>query len=98
MNTPEEQNAADYLQPMPASTLQGLATGRIDAQRLAREEMANRGLGLVGEWVGFEKARMLWLDKLVTEVPKCCVCGTEENLRRDGWHGYRCNSADCMVF
>ncbi len=60
MNTPEEQNAANYLQPMPSSTVAGIATGQIDAQRLAREEMANRGLGLAGEWVGFETARMLW--------------------------------------
>jgi hypothetical protein len=32
------------------------------------------------------------------EQPKCCVCGTTENLHKDGWYGYRCDSQDCMVF
>lgn len=31
-------------------------------------------------------------------VPKCCVCDTTENLHKDGWHGYRCNSPDCVCF
>jgi hypothetical protein len=31
-------------------------------------------------------------------IPKCCVCGTTENLTKDGWHGYRCASADCVMF
>lgn len=28
----------------------------------------------------------------------CCVCGTTEDLYKDGWYGYRCHSEDCMVF
>lgn len=31
-------------------------------------------------------------------VPKCCVCGTTENLHEDGWYGYRCNSVDCICY
>ena len=34
-----------------------LARGEIDLNRIAREELASRGLGLRGEWVGFQKAR-----------------------------------------
>ena len=31
-------------------------------------------------------------------VKECCVCKTTENLHWDGWYGYRCDSADCVVF
>lgn len=36
----------------------------------------------------------------IIEQPKeqCCCCGTTENLFKDGWYGWRCNSVDCMVF
>ncbi len=30
------------------------------------------------------------------ETPKCCVCGATENLHKDGWHGYRCDSEECI--
>jgi len=39
--------------------------------------------------------------ELLTPKPverKCCVCGTTENLHKDGWYGYRCNSDDCVPF
>lgn len=32
------------------------------------------------------------------EKPTCCVCGTTENLHKDGWYGHRCNSSDCVCF
>lgn len=32
------------------------------------------------------------------KIARCCVCGTTKNLHEDGWYGYRCDSADCMVF
>lgn len=32
------------------------------------------------------------------EEPHCCVCGTTENLHKDGWYGYRCDSGDCVCF
>lgn len=43
------------------------------------------------------------LDDLITKekekmIPRCCVCETTENLFKDGWYGYRCQSTDCMVF
>jgi hypothetical protein len=46
---------------------------------------------------GFMRGRIRvtieWLDD-----PKCCCCGTRENLHKDGWYGYRCNSIDCVPF
>lgn len=46
-----------FIQIAPAKVLAAVARGEIDLNRIAREEMASRGLGLRGEWVGFEKAR-----------------------------------------
>ena len=37
-----------------------LADGTLNAQELARKEMANRGLGRNGEWVGFVQAKEEW--------------------------------------
>lgn len=34
--------------------------GEIDLLALARQEMANRGLGKNGEWVGFKQADKIW--------------------------------------
>lgn len=36
-----------------------IAEGKIDARELAKKELANRGLGKKGEWVGFDKAAEL---------------------------------------
>lgn len=45
---------------------------------------------------GFHKGSFVvtvqWEDN-----PKCCCCGTTENIHKDGWYGYRCDSVDCMV-
>lgn len=37
-----------------------LASGAVDAQELACKEMACRGLGRNGEWVGFAQAKKQW--------------------------------------
>lgn len=36
------------------------AKGELDLNLLAKLEMANRGLGKNGEWVGFDKAAKIW--------------------------------------
>ena len=46
-----------FIQIAPAKVLAAVARGEIDLNRIAREELAARGLGLRGEWVGFQKAR-----------------------------------------
>jgi len=48
-----------FIQIAPAKVLAAVARGEIDLNRLAREELASRGLGLHGEWVGFQKARTI---------------------------------------
>jgi hypothetical protein len=46
-----------FIQIADAKVLAAVARGEIDLNRIAREELAARGLGLNGEWVGFQKAR-----------------------------------------
>ena len=46
-----------FIQIADAKVLSAVARGEIDLNRIAREELASRGLGLHGEWVGFQKAR-----------------------------------------
>ena len=45
-----------FIQIAEAKVLAAVARGEIDLNRIAREELANRGLGLHGEWVGFKAA------------------------------------------
>lgn len=53
-----------FIQIAPAKLLAAVARGEIDLNRIAREELASRGLGLNGEWVGFRTAREIHgLDK-----------------------------------
>ena len=46
-----------FIQIADAKVLAAVARGEIDLNRIAREELASRGLGLHGEWVGFKAAR-----------------------------------------
>jgi len=48
-----------FIQIAETKVLAAVARGEIDLNRIAREELAARGLGLSGEWVGFEKARQI---------------------------------------
>lgn len=48
-----------FIQIAPAKVLAAVARGEVDLNRIAREEMASRGLGLDGEGVGFERARKI---------------------------------------
>ena len=48
-----------FIQIADAKVLAAVARGEIDLNRIAREELAARGLGLHGEWVGFQKARQI---------------------------------------
>jgi hypothetical protein len=48
-----------FIQIADTKVLAAVARGEIDLNRIAREELANRGLGLNGEWVGFERARQI---------------------------------------
>lgn len=43
------------------------ANGEIDLNELARAEMANRGLGRDGKWIGFNAARKLYENYLIAK-------------------------------
>jgi len=38
------------------------------------------------------------LDNIPKEIPKCCVCGTTEDIHKDGWYGYRCSKDSCVCY
>lgn len=46
-----------FIQIAASKVLAAVARGEIDLNRIAREEMASRGLDQNGKWVGFDKAR-----------------------------------------
>ena len=48
-----------FIQTAETKVLAAIARGEIDLNRIAREELAARGLGIHGEWVGFQKARQI---------------------------------------
>ena len=48
-----------FIQTAAAKVLAAAARGELDLNRLAREELASRGLDLNGTWVGFEQARAI---------------------------------------
>lgn len=50
----------EHLQPLPNDLLIAMAKGEVDAQLVAAELMAGRGLDEQGKWVGFEKAAEVW--------------------------------------
>jgi len=48
-----------FIQLADARVLAAVAQGKIDLNRIAREELASRGAGITGMWVGFEAARKI---------------------------------------
>jgi len=49
----------EWLQTMPTDVLAAAARGEVNLNRVAREELAARGLNDRGKWVGFEEAKRL---------------------------------------
>ena len=46
-----------FIQIAATKVLAAVARGEIDLNRIAREELASRGLDANGTWVGFDRAR-----------------------------------------
>lgn len=46
-----------FIQIAASKVLAAAARGELDLNRLAREELASRGLDQNGAWVGFDRAR-----------------------------------------
>ena len=57
---PDDLNPLFLFQMTHNDLLVAIATGKLDAVQLAREELANRGIGKAGTWVGFERAAFEW--------------------------------------
>lgn len=57
---PDDLNP-DYMFSITSSELLlQIATGKIDAVDYAKKELANRGTGKAGVWVGFKEAEKQW--------------------------------------
>ena len=56
----DELNPLFVFQMTHNELLVAIATGKLDAVQLAREELANRGMGKAGSWVGFDSAEAEW--------------------------------------
>ncbi len=54
------EDEAAFTQLLKTKLIHLMATDRIDLVQLARDEMANRGLGQNAEWIGFPAAAKLW--------------------------------------
>lgn len=50
----------ENLQTFDNDLLTLLANGELDVQVLFKTAIAQRGLGIKGEWVGFAKAKEVW--------------------------------------
>lgn len=48
-----------FIQIADTKVLAAVARGEIDLNRIAREELASRGLDQDGNWVGFDAARAI---------------------------------------
>ncbi|WP_075795209.1 hypothetical protein [Massilia putida] len=48
-----------FIQTALTKVLAAAARGEIDLNRLAREELASRGLDDKGNWVGFDRAKQI---------------------------------------
>ena len=48
-----------FIQIADTKVLAAVARGEIDLNRIAREELASRGLDQNGDWVGFDAARAI---------------------------------------
>ena len=59
-NTSDELNPEFMFQGTSTELLLKAAKGEIDLTKLAKRELANRGLGLRGEWIGFAAAQRYW--------------------------------------
>lgn len=60
----DEVNPIHAFRMMDTELVLAFATGKLKAQEYAKFEMANRGYGKKGEWVGFDNAKKIWKPKV----------------------------------
>lgn len=56
----DEENPDYLFQGDSTKLVLAIALGKLDAKKLAKKELVNRGFGKKGEWVGFDEAEKLW--------------------------------------
>ena len=56
-NTPDEMNPEFIFSTIKSELLAQAVRGEIDLNKLAKQELANRGLNDKAEWVGFDNAK-----------------------------------------
>ncbi len=56
----DEENPDFLFQTVATSILLNIINKRIDPMKLAKKELANRGLDKRGNWIGFKEAEKLW--------------------------------------
>ena len=59
----------DFLHTLPMSVLLAAANGHVDLNRLARQELANRGYGQLGVWVGYKAAKAEYVSAMQGVTP-----------------------------
>jgi hypothetical protein len=59
----DDTNPKYMFQTFHTKLVLAIAEGRLDAQEYAKREMASRGLGKSGKWVGFDQAAKEWKVK-----------------------------------
>lgn len=87
----EEALVPNYaIQPLATPLLCKFAKGELDMKKLARDELANRGLNIDGKWVGHEAS-----ERLLKRIGNICpACNDEGELisGNSSWHVYECDS------
>ncbi len=58
--TDDRGNPNLMLQTIDTDLVIAIATGVLDAVKLARRELAHRGLNADGKWIGFDAAARAW--------------------------------------
>ena len=60
----DDKNPEYLFSDVDSKLLIDIASGKIDAKKLAAQEMSNRGFDKKGKWVGYDKAEKIWGNKL----------------------------------
>ncbi len=60
----DEDNPKFLFQGDSTKLVVAIANGKLDAKKLAAQEMVNRGFDKNGKWIGFPEAEKYWKGKV----------------------------------
>lgn len=66
---PLAPDQVDFVHTLPLSVLVAAANGHVDLNRLALQELANRGYDRQGVWVGYNTAKAEYLSVMSGATP-----------------------------